>query len=354
MKTNIDVVLIRAKGYFSIEKAPPIGITCIASYISDKYSVKILDRECETDENYSDFVKNKITPLSPRIVGISSMSAQVKDAMSLGKTIKEYLPQARIVFGGAHFSSVPEDYLEYGHAVIVGEGETIFKEICGYPQDRIKGIFFGKPLDNIDDIPIPSDELLIASQEPKDNQYLFLSSRGCPFNCTYCLSRDIKQKGIRYHSIDYIIEYLKKIKRLYPNVKRIWFIDDVFIVNRKRVIGFCEKSVKEGFNFEYSFFAHANYVKDLSLFKKMVKYNFTYVYMGVESGNNEILKEIKKSTTVEVIERAIKILKKSGLYPCTTFMIGNISETKETVTDSINFSKKLGVPAYFNFAEPFP
>jgi radical SAM superfamily enzyme YgiQ (UPF0313 family) len=354
MKTNVDVVLLRAKGYFSIEKAPPIGIICIASYILDKYTVKILDREREPDEDCTDFVKNKIVPLNPRIIGISAMSAQVTDALALGKLIKEYLPKTRIVFGGTHFSSVPEDGLKYGHAVVVGEGEVIFKEMCGWPEEKIGGIFYGRPLENLDDIPIPSDEFLLASQEPEDNQYLFLSSRGCPFNCTYCLSKDIKQKGMRYHSIDYVIRYLEKIRRLYPDIKRIWFVDDIFIVKEKRVTEFCEKSAKAGFDFEYSFFAHANYVKDLSLFKKMVKHNFTYAYLGVESGNNAVLKKIKKSTTVEKIEKAAKILKKSGLYTNTMFMIGNISETKETVIDSISFSQKLGLPTSFVFAEPFP
>ncbi|MFA5410244.1 MAG: radical SAM protein [Candidatus Omnitrophota bacterium] len=354
MREGSDVVLIRAKGYFSFEKAPPIGITCIASYISDKYSVKIFDRERNPNEDYVDFIKNKIVPLNPRIIGISAVSAQIKDALMIGRLASQYLPKAKIVFGGVHFSSVPEDGLKSGHAVIVGEGEVVFKELCGLPEERIKGVFYGRPLENLDEIPIPADEFILASQEPKDGEYLFLSSRGCPFNCTYCLSRDSKQRQIRLHSIDYVVSYLQKVRQLYPDIKKVWFVDDVFIVNEERVIEFCDKSSKANLNFEYSFFAHANYVKKIALFKKMVRHNFNCVYIGIESGDNGILKKIKKNTTVEVIEKAVRILKKSGLYCVATYMIGNISETKKTVLDTINFSRRLGIPAIFNFAEPFP
>ena len=86
----------------------------------------------------------------------------------------------------------------------------------------------------------------------------------------------------------------------------------------------------------------------------MARYNFNCVYIGIESGNNAILRKIKKNTTIDEIEKAVGILKNSGLYCVATYMIGNVSETKETVLDTINFARRLGIPAIYNFAEPFP
>jgi len=349
----LDVALIRAKGGWTVESAPAIGIISIASYISDEYSVEIFDREKNASQDCEEFVIQEIVKQSPRIVGISATSTQFEDAKEIAKIARKLLPQSKIVFGGIHFTSSPDDGLKYGDAVVVGEAETKFKEICSLPDNEIKGIFQGEPLVDLDQIPLPSNEMIISSHY-KDNQFLLLTSRGCPFSCTYCLSQDMKLKKVRYHSIDYIIKYLQKINRLLPMIDVIWFVDDVFISKKDRVLEFCEKSKREQLPFRYKFFAHANYVSDLSLFKTMFKHNFINVSIGIESGNDEILKKIKKNTSVKKIKKAVEILKSSGLYVMPSFMIGNISETEKTVMDSINLSNELGLPSSFCFAEPFP
>lgn len=347
----VDLVLIRAHGRDDETKTLPFGLLSIATYLQKYgFSVEIIDRL----KNYQSISKcaRDIKDMSPRIVGISAMTHQSKDAILLGRKLKEAL-SAKIIYGGQHFTALPQEGLRFGDAVIRHEGEKAALEFCEMDSEGIKGIFEGESLPNLDDIPLPSDKMLKDLYREGD-YFCLLTSRGCNFKCIFC-----KQTGsschIRYHSVEYICDYLEKVVSLF-GIKSCFIQDDIFTSNRRRVIRFCEEIQKRNLKLEFSCFTHSK-INDLQMYEIMKAAGFCKIRIGVESGNDSVLKILKKNQTVQDCIETIEIVKKTGLNPIPLFMIGNITETETTIKDTIELARKLISNCdygWFSYAQPFP
>lgn len=347
----LDLVLIRAYGRDDGHKALPFGLISIATYL-EKYGfrVEIIDRM----KDYQSISKcaRIIKDMSPRIIGISALSSQYKDAISLGRKLRQ-AASAKIIYGGQHFTALPKEGLKVGDAVIRNEGESAFLELCKSDTVDIKGIFEGKSLYNLDEIPLPSDRMLKGLHRGGDH-FCLLTSRGCYFRCVFCKNTDY-DCPVRDHSMEYICDYLEKAVNLL-GIKSCFIADDVFTYKKDRVIRFCDEIKKRNLKLELSCFTHAN-INDLQLYSQMKNAGFHEIQIGVEAGNDNVLKILKKNQTVEDCIKTIEIIKEAGLSPIPLFMIGNISETEETIKDTIRLAERLiSICDYgwFSYAQPFP
>ncbi len=322
----------------------------------------------------------------PDILGFSAYSRdifQVKKLMSRAATI---VPNAKIVLGGVQMSLMPRrtfeylrEYIDYG---FTGESELAFSEFvetleAGGAEDKfneIPGLVWrkggeikvnaGTRIDDLDKIPFPKWKLMPPAGYPKAphgafyRQYPYapmITSRGCPYPCTFCSAGSLSGKKVRYRSIENVIEEIRYLKKDF-GVKEIHIEDDNFSMKKERVIDFSECLLKEGLGITWAF---PNGLRldnlDLGTLRLMRKAGCYAVNVGIESGDAEILKKIKKGITKDKIKASIALAKKAGLDIGGFFIIGFPGETLEQMNNTIDFAPKLELDRIgISYFQPYP
>jgi radical SAM superfamily enzyme YgiQ (UPF0313 family) len=168
-----------------------------------------------------------------------------------------------------------------------------------------------------------------------------LTSRGCPYNCTFCASTRF-WPNIRYFSPEYMIEEVKQLRDRY-GVRYITFHDDLFIANVKRLEGFHELVLREGLprqGFRFSCASSATRITD-DMARMLKEMNFVSVSMGLESGNQEVLTRLKgRAFKVDINEQAVHTLHRHGIHPHASFIIGEPHETVEQMEETYQFIRR--------------
>jgi anaerobic magnesium-protoporphyrin IX monomethyl ester cyclase len=292
------------------------------------------------------------------IIGFTATSPMMSHALLLAGQIKRENSNRIVVFGGAHPTIEPEETLRSPDVdfVIRGEGERTFLELLkslneGGTHGTIRGLSLrdkngsiihnppGALIGNLDSLPFPDRDLFdqprfleIGFNKYGDRGAWVLSSRGCPYECTYCASNRIWTRRWRARSPGNIISEIRALMDYY-DVDRINFADDTFTVSKKRVADFCQRMIAEKVEISWACNARVDTV-DAELCKLMKRAGCVEVWMGVESGSPEILKEIKKDIVPEQITEAFKSAKEAGLLTRGYFMIGSRSESYETIKET--------------------
>ena len=268
---------------------------------------------------------------------------------------------------------MPEDVLispdvDY---VIRGEGEIHFFElISGLETASIKGLSYKKDgkfihnpdgalISDLDSLPFPAYNLLpVKNYVPTLGSYKrlpaisIITTRGCPGKCTFCLGSYLGGK-VRMHSTRYIIDEIKMLIRDY-GIREISFYDDTFTAYRNKVRDFCNIIIEEKIDITWSCFARVDFV-DGDILRLMKASGCHQIMYGIESGSNEILRNIKKKTSLEKAVEIVAITKKIGIECRAAFMLGNPGETLQTMKQTLDFAKRLDPDiALFNITTPYP
>jgi len=358
----------------------PLGLAYIASYLEkNSFAVKIIDANVLqiNNEKVADLIKGK-----PDIVGISAMTSVIYSAWEIAKSIKQKFPKTLIVLGGPHPSILPEESLknEFIDIVVLGEGEEAMKEIAvsfrngTIKLNEIRGIAYKtnsdeikrtepRPLiENLDKLPFPARHLFPSLGKYVPEAYkrmpvaTVLTSRGCPYRCTFCYA-GIFGKKFRSRSPENIISEIEHLKKDF-GIKEFHICDDNFFLDGKRVLRFCELLKEKKINLPWACVGglRVNLVeKSPELLKLMAQTGCYRTALGIESGNQQILDNIQKDITLEQVRKAVKTLNKAGILVGGLFMIGNYGESEKTVDDTIRFAKSLSIDfAEFMTATPYP
>ncbi len=386
MTDNVDLVLVRTRnnptrgvkknsdsGAYSGRRMPPYGIMYIAGYARQHgHTAKIYDLfKPEFDDVSAEQVAAQIVRHNPKVVGFSSMTSQSVEAMKVADAVMR-ISDAKVVHGGVHPATLPEQALQHGHYVVRGDGENAVHEIltklkeAKQPQklglkiinDDSSKIIDGKLLtvDELDAIPaFRQAEFDETAFDPSlSTHFPVITARGCPYRCVFCKDGfGLRQSKVRYHSVDYVMDLFDYIQNK-AGFERIIILDDIFLSSEERMEEMIIKMQKRGLRFKFQCQVHANVVKP-QFIKMMHQLGIEWVYIGIESGNDKIQKKINKGTSVERITNAVNMLKTNGFYVAGMFMIGNVGETKETVEDTIKMAYKLPLDrTWFSFAAPYP
>jgi radical SAM superfamily enzyme YgiQ (UPF0313 family) len=275
--------------------------------------------------------------------------------------------------GGVHPTIMPEEVLKnqvFDYA-IRGEGEKSFLALIqGEDKRKIGGLSFkdgnnfvhnpeGEHIKDLDTLPFPAYHLLpVEKYRPALGSYKklpaisFISTRGCPGKCTFCLGSYMGGR-VRMHSIKYIIDEIKMLQKNY-GIREIHFYDDTFTTYRKKIQEFCTSLIQEKMNLSWVCFARVDFVDEKTL-KLMKQAGCHQIMFGIESGNGEILKNINKMTSLDKASEAVKLTKKAGIECRAAFMLGNPGETEETIKQTMDFAKYLDPDiALYNIATPYP
>jgi radical SAM superfamily enzyme YgiQ (UPF0313 family) len=286
------------------------------------------------------------------VVGITAMSLLYPDAVAIGKALKGAYPYKFIMLGGVHATVAHEEVLQSGafDAAVVGEGETAILKVLKMME---RGIYFADGAVDLNGIPPLKYELLDGHRPKmsygKHQAFMpILTSRGCPFNCSFCCR--IFGRKYRTMSTDKVMGEIKRLQNCF-NIKEIKFYDDVFTLDRARAI---ELSDRIGGSISWTCQTRVNLV-DRPTLRAMRRGGCYCVSYGIESADPAILKSISKSTTIEQVEQAVRYSKESGLRVIGYFMLGAPGETLETIKKTVDFAISSGIDhAQFSIATALP
>lgn len=339
---------------------PPLGLLWMAAALEeDGHAVQILD--CSVNNWILEDIMNKIERFKPSTVGIAIVTQLLERAKEISLAIREKYPDIFIFVGGPHVNIMPEESLKETKAnvAIVGESEVtlrnIAKNLSLYKEPQV---IKGEPIKDLDLLPMPARHLvdmekytaLPNTYKKYPNVASVITSRGCPYTCTFCSDANGK---FRQRSVNKVIDEIKYLIQEY-GTKEISFWDDIFTMNRNWVLEFCQRIKKEKIEIIWSCYSRLNLV-DPEILKAMKEAGCWNIFVGIESGNQDILDNVKKIMTLESIREKVKMVKESGIEVRGSFVLGLPGETPEKGRNTINFAIELEPDyAQFTLCTPYP
>jgi anaerobic magnesium-protoporphyrin IX monomethyl ester cyclase len=324
----------------------------------------------------SDFA-DTLTSLSPEVVGISGQTTpSIYDVYQTAKVVKNINPATLVVVGGAHVTFQDEQVLRECpeiDVVVRGEGEVTMYVLLErirnqQPYDRVQGttIRAGNAIIrnpdrpyvvNLDDLPFPAyDTLNLPWYFPKGKRIApMITSRGCPYQCTFCSSSRITGKRWRGRSPMNVMQEVTLLRDRY-GVQDITFIDDLFTFDYRRVEEICSSMTQEADDIGWTCSSRADIMARHPEMTDWLKAAGCHtLYMGAESGSQRILNRIKKGIRLSQVISAVKRAKKVGLEVVLSFILGIPGETREDIQSTIDFACKLDPDlAQFTICTPYP
>ena len=372
---NPPWVILRDKNIWNnvASVMPPIGVASMAAVLEkDGHFVKILDAHAE--RMYINDIIQWIKQNGPfEIIGISATTPLINNAIALTRSIKKELSgNTQIVLGGVHPTVLPDEVLSETTVDIVvrGEGENTISEIASLkPLQEIHGISYRNGetvihnperelIKNLDALPLPAYHLL-----PMEKYYpalgaakrlpaiSIMANRGCPGRCTFCYR--IFGPRFRVRSGRNVANEVKFLQDNY-GIREICFYDDTFTSIPREVKAFCKALQELKVDITWSCFSRID-TFDEETYRLMKKTGCHQVMFGVETNNNELLKNMNKSQELDNVEKVIRATKKLGINIRAAFMLGSPGETEKTMDENIRFAIRIDPDiAVFNITTPFP
>ncbi len=350
--------------------APPLGVCYVAAAFEQAGAeVRIFD--FVVSGYNKEKIQKAMDEFKPHVVGSTSVTMSFPQAAQIITDVKEIDPSVYTIMGGPHVSFWAHETLEKFPAVdciVIGEGEQTIEEITpllakGETLENVTGLILRHNgeivetghrdfIQDLDSLPMPARHLLPLSRyKALGFPVSIITSRGCPNKCIFCLGRRMVGHKVRYRSVKKVVDEIETLLEL--GFTRINVADDLFTSNKKRVREVCNEIKNRGLKFGWSAFSRVN-TADKETFALMRETGCDCVSFGIESGNQEMLKRVKKGITLAQAEKAVKICKEVGILPHASFMVGLPGETHETMADSARFAKKLDAIYGYHFLAPFP
>ncbi|MFW9834383.1 MAG: B12-binding domain-containing radical SAM protein [Candidatus Thorarchaeota archaeon] len=355
---------------------PPLGIGYVASYLREfgGHEVVIHDGILHktTDNEFAELVLN----YRPHVVGISAQATPaIYDVYRLAAIVKDSDPDCRVVVGGAHASFSDDIILKDAPQidfVVRGEGERVMLDLLENMTtdqlERVKGISYRiksiikrNPLpplnEDLDLLPFPAYDLMDM------NQYLqgpvrigtMISSRGCPYRCTFCSSSRTSGKKWRGRSAESVIAEVDLLVKKYK-IRELEFLDDLFCYDPLRVKQICDLMRTRNYSLGWTCSVRADILSNNPNMAGWLRRAGCHsVYMGVESGSQRVLDMMRKDITLSQVWRSNEIAKWANLNRIFSFMLGYPGETIEEVKSTVDIACRLDPEiAQITICTPYP
>lgn len=305
-------------------------------------------------------LRRVLREFAPGFVGTTFTTPLWAEAARITALVREEVPEAVLLAGGPHASALPEETLRDSDfsAAVTGEGDFSLAEFLqaggqpGIPGIACKNgeqIFSSGPrelIPNLDDLPLPAWELfeiqayrtsyLLARRNPTG---WLETSRGCVQACRYC-SKSVFGRRFRAKSPERVVEEMARMLRL--GFREIHIADDNFCYDSGRVLEICDLIGKRGLDFTW---APVTGVRvdclDRRLLRAMKEAGCYRIYIGVESGDQDVLNQNQKGIRLEQVRTAVETCRELGLETFGFFMLGLPGETEESLQETIRFARSL-------------
>ena len=356
---------------------PPLGLASIAAYLEQRdISASIID--CYAHPDAMPLIKQTLEDERPAFIGFSCTTSTFLDGVRIGEMAKTLLPGIQTVFGGAHVSALKEKIIEKFPSVdfvVAGEGEETLSELIasgGEIPDQITGlvyrdatgpVFTGyrKQLLELDELPFPAYEKLAGYPEkymlpifnyPKAPNTSCISSRGCPYACSYC-DRSVFKRSFRYNSASYLFKHITYLKDRF-GIRHINFYDDQFTFNRQRVEDFCNLMINNPVRMTFNCAVRAEHI-DFELLQLMKAAGCWMISLGIETGDENLLAQHRQNADLGMLADKIRLIHKAGIRVKGLLMMGLPGENEQSIKRSMDYVFSLPIDD-FNLAKftPFP
>ncbi len=360
----------------------PSSLLTIASCLErEGHEILVYDADAR-GAGHEQTVKDLIA-FAPDIAGFTVMTPVLEATARCCKSLKSALPGVTTIAGGVHPTALPvrtlQEFPEID-LVVKGEGERTLPAVvrrlaAGDSLDGLDGITWragteirdarpAVPIRNLEELPFPAFHLLDLQRyraygwngwkrgirAPNASLY---TSRGCYRTCTFCSSKTTLGHGLRYFSVDQVLEQIDYLVR-HAGIRSLYFNDDTFVANKRRAAEICEAIIRKGYNLEIMVNARCDEA-DLDLFRLLRRAGVDWVAFGVESGDQGILDRCRKQIKLEDIHRAFALTRKAGVHAAGNFIFGLPGETQETARKTIQLALELPMDyASFAICIPFP
>jgi anaerobic magnesium-protoporphyrin IX monomethyl ester cyclase len=359
----------------SVFRFPPLGVAYIAASLREAgHSVKVLD--C-TFLQKSDAL-SAARAAHAQVIGIYCMVTMLEDCLWFAKELRD---QCRLLIAGGPLPTCdPLPFLERFDIVVRGEGEQTMTDILqadaqgsdfgsvagivyrarpALPDDPKETIAFTphRPFEKaLDRLPFPARDLLpneeyirYAKKKYGYSITTVMSTRGCPYQCEFC-SNVVFGGSYRERSAARVVDEIEDALQL--GYERISFADDVFTMNRRRVLEVCQEIHRRGLQFNWECLGRVDAI-DLPTAAEMKRAGCTRIYFGIESGDDRVLKLMNKKITTAQARAAVEAAHQAGLEVGAFFILFYPGETDDTVLATLRFAASLPLD-YIGLSMPYP
>jgi len=376
----MHIALVSPKWHQMVNSYPPLGLGYLAAVLErEGHRVSIHDLGLDPASPIAEDVA-RIAAEEPSLVGLTAMTNNYHSIRETTAALREVL-DCPIVIGGPHATLFPEQVLADPHVdyVVRGEGEETLRELVrvigiegprpsGRRLEQIKGLGYrqgGEPIltaqrsliEDLDALPFPARHLFELPRYPLyandgERMVTLLSSRGCPYNCSYCF-KGIVGQTYRQRSPANVLEEIRQVIDAY-GYRHFYFIDDLFTLDQRRLAAIAEGMIAAGLDIRWQCLARVDRVTP-ELLRLMHRAGCRKIHYGIESGVPEILERIGKRITLEQVRQAVAWTTAAGISAKGYFMLGLPGDTEETVERTIRFASELALDqVMFSLTTPFP
>lgn len=362
----------------TVNAFPPIGLLYLASVArKHRYDVDVYDASAKglsMSKAFEYVISNK-----PDVCAVSLYTQDLIETLDFIKRVKNSIPHCICIAGGPHATALPEHTLKECESMdylVIGEGERTLIGLLHSIQNQsdpseVKGIYFRRNneiirnkaeslINNLDEIPFPAYDLIEKHGYEYYRRTLALgkkissiiTSRGCPFKCTFCFKATFNN-SYRQRSPQNVVREMKwKMEEF--DIDEFHFVDDLFTLKREWLYKFLFELEKNHIKVPWRCTTRIDSLKEKD-FNNLKKHGCYHVELGIESGNDNVLKDITKHISTQKIEKVFKWIRKAGLTTLSFFIFGHRLDTDKTIKQTLSFAKKIS-PDVCGFAVllPFP
>lgn len=358
---------------------PPLGLASIAAFLEQR-GIRTAIVDCYAHPGSDRAIRDHLLAERPSFIGLSCTTSSFLDGIRIAEMARATLPGIRTVFGGPHVSALKEALFPGFPAMdfaVVGEGEETLAELIGRDGEdasKIRGLLFREGAEGIprftgfrdrgialDSLPFPAYGKLGGFPDayklpifnyPRVPNTSCISSRGCPYTCSYC-DRSVFRRGFRYNSAEYLYEHLRFLKERF-GVRHVNFYDDQFTFHRKRVEAFTGMMIGRPLGMTFNCAVRAEHI-DAALVGRMKAAGCWMMSLGIETGDERLLARHRQHADLDDLARKTRMIKDAGIRTKGLLMIGLPGETEGSIRRSMDYVFSLPIDD-FNLAKftPFP
>jgi anaerobic magnesium-protoporphyrin IX monomethyl ester cyclase len=355
-------------------KSPPLGLAYVGAAAERVgCEVKVIDSASIGLSNRQ--LIDRIVEYEPDVLGVGTTTMGYTEGLSLVSSVKERKPRTFTVMGGPHVTFTDEETLRQCaglDAVVRGEGEKTFEELLMAVQSRaslsaVEGLTYrvngditrnpDRPrIQDLDALGFAGYHLLPMETYHMGRGNLFacmITSRGCPYACSFCSSSNLFGKKWRFRSPEHVVAEMEYLKDRF-GCREVEILDDTFTVSPQRADRICELLINKKWDLLWSASSRLGTLT-LDMARKLKRAGCTTLYLGFESASQEVLDSLCKGVKLEEAFKTMEVVHKAGLRAIGSFILGCPADTVETIKKTIRFARALA-PRYaqFTLLTPYP